>query len=102
MFQEFARANVEPFAGGWDRAQQIPESAVSQLGRAGFLGASIPSEYGGQGWDVVTFGLLHEALGRSDSAYTGILTVQSMISAALLKWGTVEQRRQWLPPPRFL
>jgi alkylation response protein AidB-like acyl-CoA dehydrogenase len=97
-FQEFAAAKVEPFAGEWDRAQQIPESAVSQLSRAGYFGASIPSAYGGQGWDVVTFGLLNEALGRSDSAFTGLLTVQSMISAALLKWGTDEQRRKWLPP----
>ena len=97
-FQEFAAANVEPFAGEWDRAQKIPGAAVSQLGQAGYLGASIPSEYGGKGWDVVTFGLLNEALGRSDSAFTGVLTVQAMVSTALLKWGTDEQRRKWLPP----
>jgi alkylation response protein AidB-like acyl-CoA dehydrogenase len=97
-FQEFAAANVEPFAGKWDRAQQIPDSAIAQLGRAGYLGSNIPSEYGGKGWDVVTFGLLNEALGRSDSAFTGIVTVQSMISTSLLKWGTLEQRRKWLPP----
>ena len=96
-FQAFAAANVAPCAGEWDRAQQIPDSAVIQLGHAGYLGANIPAEYGGQGWDVVTFGLLNEALGRSDSAFAGIVTVQSMISAALLKWGTVEQRSRWLP-----
>ena len=97
-FQEFAAANVQPFAGEWDRAQKIPDSAVSQLGQAGYLGSNISAEYGGKGWDVVTFGLLNEALGRGDSAFTGILTVQSMISTALLKWGSEEQRRKWLPP----
>jgi alkylation response protein AidB-like acyl-CoA dehydrogenase len=97
-FQEFAAANVEPFAGEWDRCQKIPDSAVSLLGEAGYLGASMPSEYGGKGWDVVTFGLLNEALGRGDSAFTGILTVQAMVSSALLKWGTDEQRKKWLPP----
>jgi alkylation response protein AidB-like acyl-CoA dehydrogenase len=97
-FQEFAAANVEPFAGEWDRAQEIPDSTVAQLGRTGYLGANIPREFGGQGWDAVTFGLLNEALGRYDSAFTGIVTVQSMISAALLKWGTSEQRMKWLPP----
>jgi len=97
-FQEFAMAHVEPFAGQWDRAEQIPESAVAQLRDAGYLGANVPTEYGGRGWDVVTFGLLNEALGRSDSAFTGIVTVQSMISAALLKWGTEEQRKKWLIP----
>lgn len=97
-FQEFAATHVEPFAGEWDRAQQIPDSAVSQLGRAGYLGPVIPPEHGGRGWDAVTFGLLNEALGRSDPAFAGILTVQSMICAALLKWGTIEQRQRWLTP----
>ncbi len=96
-FQAFAAKNVAPFAGEWDQAQKIPATAVAQLGAAGYLGASLPAEFGGQGWDVVTFGLLNEALGRCDSAYTGLVTVQSMISMALLKWGTAEQRRQWLP-----
>ncbi len=97
-FQEFAAKNVAPFAGEWDQAQQIPESAVAQLGRTGYLGATVPTEFGGKGWDTVTFGLLNEALGRCDSAFTGIVTVQSMISMALLKWGTAEQRTRWLPP----
>jgi alkylation response protein AidB-like acyl-CoA dehydrogenase len=97
-FQEFAAANVAPFAAEWDRRQEIPESAIKQLGGAGYLGACVPPEYGGRGWDVVTFGLLNEALGHADSAFTGIVTVQSMICSALLKWGTVDQREKWLPP----
>jgi alkylation response protein AidB-like acyl-CoA dehydrogenase len=97
-FKEYAVTQVEPFAAEWDRAQQITESAIAQLGRAGYLGANIPTEFGGQAWDAVTFGLLNEALGRSDSAFTGIVTVQSMIAAALVKWGTVEQKQKWLRP----
>jgi alkylation response protein AidB-like acyl-CoA dehydrogenase len=96
-FKEFARTCVEPFASQWDRTQEIPESAISRLGEAGYLGACTPTEFGGAGWDLVTFGLLNEALGRCDSAFTGILTVQSMVSAALLRWGSAEQRSRWLP-----
>lgn len=96
-FQEFAAAYVEPFAGEWDRSQEIPDSAVAQLARAGYLGTNIPAEFGGRGWDTVTFGLLNEALGSSDSAFTGIVTVQSMVSSALVKWGTAAQKKEWLP-----
>lgn len=96
-FQAFASSKVSPFAGEWDRAQKIPETAIAELGRTGWLGATIPTEFGGLGWDVVTFGLLNEALGRSDSAFTGIVTVQAMFSMAVLKWGTAEQRTRWLP-----
>jgi alkylation response protein AidB-like acyl-CoA dehydrogenase len=40
---------------------------------------------------------LHEAFGKGSSALTGVLTVQAMVSMALVKWGTAEQKREWLP-----
>jgi alkylation response protein AidB-like acyl-CoA dehydrogenase len=97
-FKAFAAAQVAPHVAEWDSAQAIPRAAIAELGHAGYLGATLPAEQGGQGWDTVTFGLLNEALGRHDSAYTGFVTVQSMISMALAKWGTVDQRREWLTP----
>lgn len=97
-FEAFATTHVAPYASEWDTAQAIPRTAISALGRAGYLGSILPTEHGGQGWDTVTFVLLNEALGRHDSAYTGFVTVQSMISMALLKWGTPAQRNEWLPP----
>ncbi|MBI4206774.1 MAG: acyl-CoA dehydrogenase family protein [Betaproteobacteria bacterium] len=97
-FKSFVKLNVEPFAEQWDREQEIPRSVISSLAQRGYLGCSLPADYGGQGSDAVTFGLLNEALGRGSSALTGVLTVQSMVSMALLKWGTAEQKRSWLPP----
>ena len=97
-FKSFVRLNVEPFAGEWDREQRLADSVVSQLAKRGYLGCSLPPEYEGQGWDTVTFGLLNEAFGRGSSALTDVLTVQAMVSMVLLKWGTTEQRRKWLPP----
>ncbi len=96
--REFVAQNVEPFADAWDSEQKLPAAVISLLARSGYLGGSLPAAYGGQGWDIVTFGLLNEALGRGSSALTGVLTVQSMISMALLKWGTDEQKQRWLPP----
>jgi alkylation response protein AidB-like acyl-CoA dehydrogenase len=97
-FKTFVTHNVEPFAEQWDRDQRIPDSVISQLAQCGYLGCSLPPDWGGQGWDIVTFGLLNEALGRGSSALAGVLTVQAMVSMALLKWGTTEQKRKWLPP----
>ena len=97
-FRTFVTLNVDPFAEQWDRDQRIPDSVISRLGECGYLGCSLPRDYGGEGWDTVTFGLLNEALGRGSSALTGVLTVQAMVSMALLKWGTKEQKEKWLPP----
>jgi len=97
-FQAFVSENVEPFAEEWDREQKAPETAISKLAKSGYLGCSLPLQYGGQGWDTVTFGLLNEALGRGSSSLTGVLTVQTMVSKALLKWGSAEQIQKWIPP----
>jgi alkylation response protein AidB-like acyl-CoA dehydrogenase len=97
-FKAFVRLNVEPFAEQWDRDQRIPDAVISKVAQCGYLGSSLPSEYGGQGGDIVTFGLLNEAFGRGSPALTGVLTVQTMVAMALLKWGSAEQKRTWLPP----
>jgi len=97
-FACFVARNVAPFAESWDREQRIPPHVLAQMGRAGHFGGHLPRGHGGQGWDLVTFGLLHEAFGRGSSALAGVLTVQSMVCAALLKWGTPEQHRAWLAP----
>ena len=97
-FKTFVARDVEPHAEQWDREQTIPESVIAKLAERGYLGCSLPLEFGGQGWDTVTFGLLNEAMGRGSSSLTSVLTVQAMVSMALLKWGTEEQRRRWLPP----
>src|SRR6266850_1329834 len=97
-FKAFVRLNVQPFAEEWDRDQKIPDSIISKLAQWGYMGGSLPTDYCGQGWDTVTFGLLNEALGRGSSALTDVVTVQTMVAMVLLKWGTTEQKRQWLPP----
>jgi len=95
-FKAFVAVNVEPFAEQWDREQSIPDSTIALLAKAGYLGGSLPPQYGGQGWDAETFGLLNEALGRGSSALTGEVTVKTMVSMALLRWGTKEQKEKWL------
>lgn len=96
-FEDFVRRQVAPFASQWDQDQRIPDSAISALAQAGYLGGLLPLDYGGQGWDAVCFGLLNEVLGQGSSSLTGVVTVQTMVTMALLKWGTPEQKRHWLP-----
>ncbi len=96
-FRAFVASHVEPASAQWEREQAVPKQIVQLIGEKGYLGSTLPREYGGQGWDVVTFGLLNETFGRGSSSLTSYLTVQSMVSMALLKWGTREQKSDWLP-----
>ncbi|HME62724.1 MAG TPA: acyl-CoA dehydrogenase family protein, partial [Candidatus Binatia bacterium] len=48
-FKNFVALNVEPFAEAWDREERIPDHVISMLAKSGYLGSSLPPEYGGQG-----------------------------------------------------
>ena len=96
-FKEFVGSNVEPFADDWEREQALPQQALTQLAASGYLGATLPREHGGKGWDTVTYGLLNEAFGRGSPSLTSVLTVQAMVAMAILRWGTRQQKSTWLP-----
>ncbi len=95
-FKKYVNERVIPFASKWDYDEDIPQEFITEIGELGYLGSLIPSEYGGQNWDVVTFGLLNEAIGRGTAALADLITIQGMISITLLKWGTTEQKSSWL------
>lgn len=97
-FRAFSDTAVAPFANGFDEAQQIPASLVQSLAQEGYLGAIIPAEFGGLGLDMITFGLLNEHLGRGCSSVRSLLTVHSMASYAVLRWGSKAQKEQYLVP----
>ena len=96
-FKEFVRSKVEPFAADWEREQTLSKAVLSQLAATGWLGATLPVQYGGKGWDAVTFGLLNEAFGRGSPSITSVLTVQAMHAMPIVRWGTKEQKSKWLP-----
>ena len=96
-FAAFVDAEVAPFAGEWDRAAATPRGMIERMAEEGFLGAVVPRGQGGAGMDWVAFGLLNEELGRGCSSVRSLLTVHSMASYAVLRWGSRAQKEHWLP-----
>jgi alkylation response protein AidB-like acyl-CoA dehydrogenase len=84
-------------ANAWDRDERMPREVCTALAQAGLLGTFIDSEYGGRGWDAVSFGQLCAELGQLSMSLLSIVTVHSMVLEALRLWGTEQQRAQWLP-----
>jgi alkylation response protein AidB-like acyl-CoA dehydrogenase len=95
---EFVDRDVMPFAREWDRAERVDLGVVKRLGALGFLGLTIPEEYGGSGGDHLAYCLVLEELGRGDSAVRGIVSVSlGLVGKSIAAWGTEEQKHEWLP-----
>src|SRR3981081_1619569 len=71
---------------------------VSKIAEQGYLGATVPTEYGGAGLDYLSYGLIVEEIGRGDSAIRTVISVQtSLVCSGILRWGTEEQKNKYLP-----
>ena len=79
-----------------DRKSEYPEKFVDALTKAGWLAALIPTEYGGSGLKVADATVILEEINRSGgnaaSAHAQMYTM-----GTLLKHGSEEQKRKYLP-----
>ncbi|MBK3589643.1 acyl-CoA dehydrogenase family protein, partial [Streptomyces sp. MBT57] len=96
LAEEFVAREVTPHVVAWDRAENVDRSIVKKLGALGFLGLTVPEEYGGSGGDHFTYCLVTEELGRGDSSVRGIVSVSlGLVAKTIASWGDEEQKRQW-------
>ncbi|MET9954700.1 acyl-CoA dehydrogenase family protein [Streptomyces sp. NPDC006339] len=98
LAEDFVAREVTPHVVAWDRAENVDRAIVKKLGAVGFLGLTLPEEYGGSGGDHLSYCLVTEELGRGDSSVRGIVSVSlGLVAKTLAAWGSEEQKRTWLP-----
>jgi acyl-CoA dehydrogenase len=83
----------------WWRVEEnagYPEEFVKALTEAGWLATLIPEEYGGGGLGVTEASVILEEINRS-GANSGACHAQMYIMGTVLRHGSVEQKRRYLP-----
>jgi len=96
--REFCDKEIAPRVRDNDRAGRFDRDLASKLGEIGYLGATVSEEYGGRGLDYIGYGLIVEQVGRVDSSARTVVSVQtSLVAGSIERWGTEEQKSQWLP-----
>lgn len=102
-FRRFAEDRIAPAAESIHRHNaDIPEEIISGLGDLGAFGLSIPEEYGGFAaggeHDYIGMVVATEELSRASLGAGGsLITRPEILARALLKGGTEDQKRRWLP-----
>ncbi|MPY84021.1 MAG: acyl-CoA dehydrogenase [Actinophytocola sp.] len=98
LARDFVDREVVPHVKDWDRAEQVDIGIVKQLAELGFLGLTVPEEYGGSGGDHLSYCLVMEEFGRGDTAIRGIVSVSlGLVTKQIVKYGSEEQKRHWIP-----
>ncbi|HEX9710694.1 MAG TPA: acyl-CoA dehydrogenase family protein, partial [Candidatus Thermoplasmatota archaeon] len=79
-----------------DRAREYPEAFVRELTESGYLACLIPESYGGAGLGIREACAILEEINRS-GASSAACHAQMYTMGTLLRHGSEEQKRRWLP-----
>jgi alkylation response protein AidB-like acyl-CoA dehydrogenase len=95
----FVAKELAPHAEEWEETT-FPNWVFERMGELGFLGLDVPEEYGGQGGDYYSALVLAEEMGGSNSGglSMGIAVHTQMAMPPILKFGTEEQKQEWVVP----
>ncbi len=99
--KRFIDREIDPYVDEWEAAEEFPSHELfRKAGKAGFLGISKPTEYGGMGLDYTYSTVWAEALGtiRCGGVASSLGVQTDMCTPALAKHGSDELRREFLAP----
>jgi alkylation response protein AidB-like acyl-CoA dehydrogenase len=97
--RDFAQGSIAPIAEAFDESGEFPLETVRQMGELGFMGIEVPEEYGGVGMDTLAYSLALTEICKADASHGTIMSVNNSLYAhGLMKFGTEEQKQQFLVP----
>jgi glutaryl-CoA dehydrogenase len=94
----YARGRLLPRVVSAWAEERFDREIMTEMGELGFLGPTLPEEYGGAGVNHIAYGLIAREIEAVDSGYRSAMSVQSsLVMYPIYEFGSEEQRRRWLP-----
>jgi len=94
----FADERIRPLVREMDEQAKIPRTLIDQLFDLGVMGIEIPEAFGGAGGRFFHAVLAVEEISRVDPSVGVLVDVQNTLTInALLRFGSDEVKRRWLP-----
>ena len=95
---KFARNELYPLSVRMDNEEWWPDQAFPMIGDAGYFGLTVPEEYGGQGLDFFTSGLVAQAFGRWNYAMAlSWIAHENLCLNNIYRNANEDQRRRYVP-----
>lgn len=96
--RQYCQDNLMPRILEANRHENFDRAIMQEMGELGFLGATLPEEYGCAGVNYVCYGLIAREVERVDSGYRSAMSVQSsLVMHPINAYGSEEQKKKYLP-----
>jgi len=96
--RRFAREQLAPNAGAWDRDKHFPREQLQGLAEMGLMGVAIPEEWGGAGMDYTALAIACDEISAGDGATCTIVMVTNLVANILMGYGSDAQKEEFLRP----
>jgi len=99
MARAFAQEKLAPNAAEWDRTHYFPKAELKEMGKLGFLGITVPEEWGGAGADAVSMAAILEELAAGDAGISTVVSGHNSVACMpIAQFGSNEQKERFLRP----
>src|SRR5687767_6250799 len=95
--ERFLHREVKAHVHALEHDDIYPEDIVAGMKALGLFGATIGAEYGGLGLSASTYAKIVETVSTVWMSLSGIFNSHLIMAAAVERFGTQEQKRQFLP-----
>jgi alkylation response protein AidB-like acyl-CoA dehydrogenase len=95
--RQFVDRDVKPVVRDLEHANTYPEALIERMKKLGIFGLAVPEEYGGTPVSTSCYVLVTEELARGWMSLAGAMGGHTVVAKLLLRFGTPEQKRRWLP-----
>jgi len=96
--RQYAQDRLAPRVLQAFREEKTDIGIFQEMGELGFLGLTLPSQYGGSEMNYVCYGLVAREIERVDSGYRSMMSVQSsLVMLPIFEFGSEEQKQKYLP-----
>ena len=97
--RDFARKKLAPIAAEIDRTGEFPLATVKEMGALGFLGMTVPEQYGGIGADLTSYALVVEEVSAVCASHGLTVAAHNSLGCwPIAQLGNEEQKNRFLPP----
>ena len=94
----FATGQIAPHAIEWDQTKHFPRDVIRSSATLGFGGVCVAEDVGGSALSRLEGVLIYDGLATACPCIAGYFSVHNMVASVIDRFGTEQQRKQWLPP----
>jgi butyryl-CoA dehydrogenase len=95
--RKFAQQRLAPNAARWEQEARFPREIIAEMGALGFMGMTVPVQWGGAGADNVAYSLALQEIAAGDGALATVVSGHNSVGVMpILSYGTKAQKERFV------